>query len=450
MRRTPLVLLACACIEQEIPAPTAEDLKIARRDVLSAEPAPRFAVRAELDDKLVYLGLDADPATAMPGKTLKLTHYWQVKQPPGEGWKLFVHLGPQKGAYVNADHSPIRGRYPESYWKAGEIIRDQHSVTLPAKWPAPDVEVYVGFYRGPQRMRVAKGPQDGQGRVLAARIPLGASSGVPEARVRYVARRTKGPIKVDGKLDEPAWQDAPFSAAFVNTMTGAAVDAQTQVKMLWDDANLYVAFSTDDRDVASSFSTQDDKLWTQDAVELFIDADGDGGDYVELQASPAGVIFDSYLPGHRQNQNDWQSGARAATQVAGTLNKRGDEDRGFTTEFLVPLAAARGRSPKPLAPPVPGTVWRVNLFRMDLDEGKPQRASAWSAPLVGDFHAVDRFGELAFGDAAGAMPAAAAAASGQGPRPVPAIRTSGPKTTTAPALPATAPKVAKPPAPVKK
>jgi hypothetical protein len=181
--------------------------------------------------------------------------------------------------------------------------------------------------------------------------------------------------------------------------------------------------------VASTFKNQDDKLWTQDAVELFIDADGDGKEYIEIQASPAGVLFDSYLPGRRQNQNDWQSGARTATHVNGTLGKHGDEDRGFTTEIALPLAAARGREEEKVKRPVePGRVWRINLFRMDLDEGKRQRASAWSAPLVGDFHVLDRFGELVFADAAGAFPAKPA----RTPVPPPATGSAKQKTGVTP------------------
>lgn len=410
MKRLSLALLASACIEQETPAPTAEDLEIARRDILAAEPSPRFPVNAELEDKLVYVGLDVDPEKPLPGKAMKLTHYWKVKQPVGEDWKLFVHLGgPRSGSYVNADHAPLRGRYPVSYWKAGEIIRDQHSVTLPARWPGAAVDVYVGIWKGPQRLKVVKGPSDGDNRVLAAKVPIAA--GTAAATPRYVARRAAGPIKIDGKLDDDAWQQSAFTDAFVQTMTGAKVPGQTQAKLVWDDQNLYVAFSTDDKDVASSFKKQDDELWTQDAVELFIDADGDGKDYVELQASPAGVVFDSFLPAHRKNQNDWQSGVKTATHVDGTLGKRGDEDRGFTTEMAVPLSAAKGRSDKPLAlPPKPGQAWRINLFRMDLDDKRPQQASAWSAPLVGDFHALDRFGELVFGDDKGAIPTPAPAA----------------------------------------
>jgi len=40
---------------------------------------------------------------------------------------------------------------------------------------------------------------------------------------------------------------------------------------------------------------------------------------------------------------------------------------------------------------------------MDLPKGKPQQAVGWSPPLVGDFHVLDKFGELAFGDAQGSL-----------------------------------------------
>jgi hypothetical protein len=55
-------------------------------------------------------------------------------------------------------------------------------------------------------------------------------------------------------------------------------------------------------------------------------------------------------------------------------------------------------------PPAPGNVWRINMFRMDLPQGKPQQASGWSPPMVGDFHALDKFGELVFGDEKGNVP----------------------------------------------
>ena len=61
-------------------------------------------------------------------------------------------------------------------------------------------------------------------------------------------------------------------------------------------------------------------------------------------------------------------------------------------------------------PPKLGDSWKLNLFRLDAPEGKPQMAAAWSPPLVGDFHALDKFGEIVFADEKGQVPATPAAA----------------------------------------
>lgn len=44
------------------------------------------------------------------------------------------------------------------------------------------------------------------------------------------------------------------------------------------------------------------------------------------------------------------------------------------------------------------------MFRLDAPKDKGQVAVAWSAPLVGDFHKLDRFGQLVFGDEKGEVP----------------------------------------------
>jgi hypothetical protein len=203
--------------------------------------------------------------------------------------------------------------------------------------------------------------------------------------------------------------------------------------VLWDDKNLYVAFDMEDKDVWSTLDKRDDKLWTQEAVEIFIDADGDGKTYVELQANPRGALFDSYLPNYRQNQNDWNSDTKVAVKVNGTLDVRTDTDKGWTAEFAIPLEAARGKEPTMKnVPPKVGTEWRVNFFRMDSPAGRPQQASGWSPPMVNDFHALDRFGVLAFGDEKGRLPAGHGEASKDGSKkaeaPAPGARGSEPST----------------------
>src|SRR3954468_16539645 len=145
----PSCVLLLACVEQDADKPTAEDMTVAKQNILTTAPTPKYPVNADLDGKIVYLGLDVDHVPIEPGKDVTLTHYWKVISSPGHDWKTFTHLnGGANKAFVNADHAPVKGKYPINSWKTGEIIRDQHTVRLPPGWPAPSVEVYVGLWRG--------------------------------------------------------------------------------------------------------------------------------------------------------------------------------------------------------------------------------------------------------------------------------------------------------------
>jgi len=413
----PLCLLLLACVEQDEDKPTGEDMAVAKQNILTTAPTPKYPVNADLDGKMIYLGLDVDHIPIEPGKDITLTHYWKVVAAPGSEWKTFTHLdgGGSNKNFINADHAPVKGKYPVSAWKAGEIIRDQHTVRLPPNWAFPTVEVYVGLWRGGTRMTVKSGPHDGENRVLAATVPISAKPAVPEARKRYVARMVTKPLKIDGKLDEAAWAAAPSTGAFVNTMTGGAVPQKTEAKLLWDKKFLYVGIENEDTDVWAKLDKRDDKLWTQEADEIMIDADGNGRTYIELQVAPNGNLFDTYLPERRKYEDtidpklkpfSWNSKTVAKVRVDGTLNKREDQDRGWTAELAIPLEDVKGMDTASavVLPPAPGHVWRINMFRMDMPQGKPQQAAGWSPPMVGDFHALDRFGELVFGDAQGVVP----------------------------------------------
>ena len=414
--------LLLACVEQDDDKPTAEDMAVAKQNILTTAPTPKYPVNADLDGKVVYLGLDVDHAPIEPGKDVTLTHYWKLVSSPGADWKTFTHLN-AGGAkhFINADHAPVKGKYPVSAWKAGQIIRDQHTIRLPADWGSPSVDVYVGLWRGATRMPVKSGPRDAEGRILAATIPVSAKPGPAEARKRYVARMVTKAPKIDGKLDDAAWASAPSTGAFVNTLTGAAVPQQTEAKLLWDKKFLYVGIDNVDSDVWAKLDKRDDKLWTAEADELMIDADGNGRTYIELQVAPNGNVFDTYLPERRKYEDSidpklkpfaWNSKMIAKVHVDGTLNKRDDQDKGWTAELAIPLEDVKGMDDKSTLtlPPTPGQVWRINMFRMDVPQGKPQQAAGWSPPMIGDFHALDRFGELVFGDAQGNVPPPAAPA----------------------------------------
>ena len=420
-----------ACVEQEDDTPTPEDLAEVRKNLLTAAPTPRLPVNADLDGKVIYLGMDAEPATIEPGKDVRLTHYWKVVEAPGAGWRSFTHLnGPNHTTFVNVDHGPVRGKYPVERWKTGEIIRDEHTIRVPATWPHASLEVFVGIWKGDKRLTVKSGPKDDKDRVLAGRLPVKAGAPVkPLVERRYVVRKATKAPKIDGKGDE--WQDVPSAGTMVNTMTGDPVALSTTVKLQWDDKFLYAFFQMVDNDVWGSLKNRDDKLWTEEAVELFVDANGDGRSYIELQVSPRGTLFDTYLPEYRKYEDaidpkkkpfSWNSSWKAAVAVDGTIDNRDDLDRGWNVEIALPLADVNGmlKDGKVTIPPPYGTTWRMNFFRLDKAKDGRQDAQAWSPPMVGDFHKLDRFGQVLFANEKGEVPAPPAAAADKAAAPAPA------------------------------
>ena len=71
------------------PAEQKVDKEYIQRNLLEKTPEKITQINADFDGKLLYLGNNASTYTVAPGNTLKLTHYWQVKEAPGAEWRVF-------------------------------------------------------------------------------------------------------------------------------------------------------------------------------------------------------------------------------------------------------------------------------------------------------------------------------------------------------------------------
>src|ERR1700704_2897192 len=79
--------------------------------------------------------------------------------------------------------------------------------------------------------------------MVAAPAPDPAAPKVPPPPPRgYVCGRAASPLVIDGRLDEPSWRDAPWTADFVDIEgdTRPRPRFATRAKMLWDDESFYV------------------------------------------------------------------------------------------------------------------------------------------------------------------------------------------------------------------
>src|SRR5262245_18488099 len=149
----------------------------------------------------------------------------------------------------------------------------------------------------------------------------------------YVCYRASGPISIDGKLDDVAWNDAPWTDDFVDIEGELKPKPpfRTRVKMLWDDANLYIAAELEEPHVWATLREHDSVIFRDPDFEVFIDPDGDNHLYGELELNPFNTTWDlllslPYRDGGRA-VNGWEiMGLRTAVRIDGTINNAGDTD----------------------------------------------------------------------------------------------------------------------------
>ncbi len=338
------------------------------------------------DGALRYLGARLAPVGPPPGAPVRVTNLFVPLRPLPAGFRLFVHLvDPRTGQMLANEDHPLAA--PPESWPVGKVFEDTHDVTLPSG--VASARMLLGFWRGDERLAVDQlAAQDGQNRMLGPLLES-LSPGLPE----YHVVRARPPPAIDGVLDDPAWAKAT-AVNLVNSLDGSPARVRTTARLLWDDQYLYVSFDCEDPDVWSTFTKHDDPLYTQEVVEIFIDADGDGRTYNEIEVSPANVVFDAYFPERRQGMDlSWESQALTAVTVQGTLNDASDIDQGWRVEMRIPIARLAA---VPNVPPRPGDRWRFNLYRLELHGRKEVEGLAFSPPRVGDFHALNRFAWLVF------------------------------------------------------
>lgn len=400
-----IAVLSCACVEktEEVEGVDLEQIKSL---VSTAAPIPQHPMDVLFEGKIAMIGYDASVTTITPGQPFEVTWYWKVEKPLEEGWRLFTHIADARGeSRVNADlFGPIREAYQPGLWKAGEYIKDTQTITLPAAWTSPAAKFLLGIWNGPHRLQVSRGNADKENRAYVLTLPVTVQP-APERLSSLSARRVTAPITIDGKLDEADWVLASTTVPFVDPMTGARGAFETVARVLFDAERVYVGFDVKDAWIKSSFSKLDDHLWEQDAIEVMLDPDGDGQNYFEVQVSPLGVVFDTRYDTVRQPRPfgdvAWSSQAIAKAVTTGTPNDD-ETDQGYVVEMSMPWTAfAVGATPA--SPPAEGVAWRMNFYVMD-SQRDVQRAVAWSAPRVPDFHTPQRFATVAFGERAPAAP----------------------------------------------
>ena len=199
--------------------------------------------------------------------------------------------------------------------------------------------------------------------LLLVGIPLFAFSQKRNENYKMHIKQSEGNLKVDGKLDEPAWHSAAAVSDFmmVNPFDTLCSKLRTDVRMTYDDKYLYISaecFLQSESNYVVESLKRDFSFGSNDNFLVFIDTFEDKTTGFSFGANAAGAQWDGQMSeGAKMNLN-WDNKWESAT----TYN-----NKSWIFEAAIPFKSIRYRGNS--------TRWGINFSRLDL---KAKEKSAWA------------------------------------------------------------------------
>ena len=176
---------------------------------------------------------------------------------------------------------------------------------------------------------------------------------------------TTVPPKIDGKLDDPCWQNAPTISEFtqVEPRAGAAPTERTEVRLTYDPDYLYIAVRCFDREpgkiVAKQMQREAD-LESDDTIALTFDTFAGKRTGYLFVVTPAGATEDALLEADGKPKSEWDTIWDARTRI---------DELGWTAEIAIPF--------KSISFDPGGSVWGFNVERVIR---RKQEIVRWASP----------------------------------------------------------------------
>ena len=146
-------------------------------------------------------------------------------------------------------------------------------------------------------------------------------------------------------------------------------------------------FICEDTHVVADYDKRDDPLYEQDVVEVFIDEEGSGKEYFELEISPRNIVFDAII------RND---GHQSIIEVDRSWDFIGLETSVIRDEADQLIYSIRIPSSNFMSKLEAGLKWKVNFYRIDECVNGIREYQAWQPTRAINYHIPSKFGTMLF------------------------------------------------------
>jgi hypothetical protein len=198
-------------------------------------------------------------------------------------------------------------------------------------------------------------------------------------------------FNLTGDGTEPEWNSAQWIAL---NPKQPVLAHETQFKILYSGSGIYCLYKCHDSTIVSTLKGDFLDIYREDVVEAFLWTDERFPVYFEYELSPMNYELPIMVPNYDGNFNGWRpwryEGKRLTRHAVNIKENPSGSGKSWTAEFFIPYALL---NPIVSKPPVKGSRWRANFYRIDYDHGKTEWC--WQ-PVPETFHDYKLFGTLEF------------------------------------------------------
>src|SRR6266516_942146 len=198
---------------------------------------------------------------------------------------------------------------------------------------------------------------------------------------RIQAVRVTEAIKIDGRFDEPAWAVAEAATDFhqQEPTEGAAASEKTEVRVLYDDRNLYIgihAFDSEPSRINARELVRDASFSNDDKVDILLDTYHDKRNAFRFTVNPLGTQQDALITDEGRDVNlSWDSPWLSSGHI---------DQTGWIVEIAIPLTTLRFRQGE--------DTWGLNVARAIRRKNEQDLWTSWERSF--GLERVSQAGEL--------------------------------------------------------
>ena len=219
--------------------------------------------------------------------------------------------------------------------------------------------------------------------VLALAVAVPASILAQPVQEEVVSPHAQAEVTVDGLLAPQEWVSAVEAGPMLRILTGdEPAEGPTTARLMHDGQALYIAFACTAAEPtarAARLPRDDEAIWREDHVEVFLDATPDTDDYAHFVVDRAGNVLDAR---HAVDEGSTETLEWRAQWSSATRNTAS----GWSCEVRIPYSSLGAAAPQP------GDLWRLKLCR----DGGPDGPIMWPGNPTDSFHSRTADGALYF------------------------------------------------------